>query len=104
MVTDEIKSQISEAMKKIALMGVGTAFLTEEAIRSFLGEVKLPKELWSGFIENAQKTKQEFFSSFAKEASQAFNKIDLVTETKKFLSENKIHLKCEIEFEKKDNK
>ena len=65
----DLKSQISEAMKKVVLTGVGTIFLTEETIRSYLGEFKLPKEMWGGFLENAARTKKEFLDLFAKETA-----------------------------------
>ena len=96
-----IKSQISEAMKKVVLTGVGTIFLTEETVRNYLGELKLPKELWGGFLENANKTKQEFLSAFAKEAAQVLSHIDLVAEVNKVLESHKMKLSIEVSFEKK---
>ena len=99
---DDIKSQISEAMKKVILTGVGAVFLTEESVRSYLGELKLPKELWGGFLDNAQKTKSEFLQAFAKETSQILSKIDVVKETKEFLDTRKIKVSFEVDFTKKD--
>ena len=98
---DDIKSQISEAMKKIVLTGVGTIFLTEETIRTYLGELKLPKEMWSGFLENAAKTKQEFLTSFARESAQVLSKIDIVEEARKFAADHKIKINIEINFQPK---
>lgn len=98
---DDIKSQISEAMKKIVLTGVGTIFLTEETVRSYLGELKLPKEMWAGFIENAAKTKTEFLSSFAKEAATVLSRVDIAAEAKKFLEGHKMKISVEIDFKKK---
>jgi hypothetical protein len=95
---EDLKSQISEAMKKIVLTGVGTIFLTEETVRSYLGELKLPKELWSGFLENAAKTKKEFLASFAKESAQVLSRIDLAAEAKKFLEGHKIKVNIEVSF------
>src|SRR5271170_5877126 len=101
MAADDIKGQISEAMKKIVLTGVGTIFLTEESVRSYLGEMKLPKELWAGFLENAQKTKSEFLNTFAKEAAQVLAKIDVPAEARKFLQGHKMKISVEIDFENK---
>jgi len=98
---DDIKSQISEAMKKIVLTGVGTIFLTEESVRSYLGEMKLPKELWSGFLENAQKTKSEFLNTFAKEAAQVLSRIDIPAEARKFVEGHRMRISVEIDFDKK---
>jgi len=99
---DDLKSQISEAMRKVVLTGVGTIFLTEETARKYLGELKLPKELWAGFIENAAKSKTEFLSTFAKEAAQILARIDVADEAKKFLEGHKVKLTLELNFEKKD--
>ncbi len=88
-------------MKKIVLTGVGTIFLTEETVRSYLGELKLPKEMWSGFIENAAKTKQEFLSNFAKESAQVLSRIDIAAEARKFLEGHRIKISVEVDFDKK---
>jgi hypothetical protein len=98
---DELKNQISEAMKKIVLTGVGTIFMTEETIRNMLGEVKLPKELWVGFLENAQKTKSEFFNAFAKEMASVLSRVDLAEEMKKFFEEHKVRIHIEMDLERK---
>ena len=98
---DDIKSQISEAMKKIVLTGVGTIFLTEETIRSTLGELKMPKELWAGFLENAAKTKSEFLTTFAKESAQVLSRVNVAEETKKFFAGHKMRISVEIDFERK---
>lgn len=98
---EDLKSQISEAMKKIVLTGVGTIFLTEETVRNYLGELKLPKEMWAGFIENAAKTKQEFLGAFAKEAAQVLSHIDIAAEAKKFFEGHKVKVTIEVDFEKK---
>lgn len=101
---DDIKTQLAEAMKKIVLTGVGTIFLTEETIRSYLTEMKLPKELWSGFLENAQKTKQEFLSTFAKEAAQVLSRVDIAAEGRKFFDGHKLKINIELSFEDKKTK
>ncbi len=98
----DLKSQISEAMKKVVLTGVGTVFLTEETIRSYLGEFKLPKELWGGFLENAAKTKKEFLNSFAKETAAILSKVDFATEARKFFEGQKMRVTVEISFDKKE--
>jgi hypothetical protein len=101
MAAEDIKSQISEAMKKIVLTGVGTIFLTEETIRSYLGELKLPKEMWQGLIENAGKTKQEFLGAFAKEAASVLSHINIADEAKKFFEGHKIKVTIQVDFDKK---
>ena len=101
---EDLKSQISEAMKKIVLTGVGTIFLTEETVRSYMADMKLPKELWSGFLENAQKTKSEFLNTFAKESAQVLSRIDITAEAKKFLEGHRIRISVEVDFDNKQAK
>lgn len=92
------EGSVKDFMKKILLTGVGTVFLTEETIRNYLSEVKLPKELWAGLIENAGKTKQEFLATFAKEAAQVLKTIDIASEAKKFLEKHTMKVSVEISF------
>ena len=101
---DGLKSQLSEAMKKVVLTGVGTIFLTEETIRNYLGEFKLPKELMSGFLENASKSKQEFMNAFAKEVANVLSHIDFANEAKKFFENNRMKVTIELSIDSKDKK
>ena len=39
--------------KKLLTVGMGTAFLTEEALRALVTEFKIPKELIGGLLESA---------------------------------------------------
>lgn len=98
----DIKSQLADTMKKVILTGVGTVFLTEETIRNYLTEFKLPKELWGGFLENAAKTKKDFFALFAKEAANILSQVDLSKEARKFFEGQKMKINIEVSFDKKD--
>ncbi|MBI2606035.1 MAG: hypothetical protein HYW49_08140 [Deltaproteobacteria bacterium] len=97
----DLKSQISEAMKKVVLTGVGTIFLTEETIRNYLGEFKLPKEMWGGFLENAARTKKEFLDLFAKETAAILSRVDFASEARKFFEGQKMRVTIEISFDKR---
>ncbi len=101
---DGLKGQLGELMKKVVLTGVGTIFLTEETIRNYLGEIKLPKELWSGFLENANKSKQEFMNTFAKEAANVLSHIDFAKEAQKFFEEHKLKVTVELTIDPKTEK
>lgn len=102
--SDAMKENLKETMKKVVMTGVGTIFLTEETIRNVLGEIKLPKELWNGIIENASKTKQDFMSAFAKEVAQVVSQIDIAGEAKKFFENNRMKISIELSFDPKDSK
>ena len=56
----EKDSGFSEAIKKVVSIGVGAAFMTEDAIKSFLSEFQLPKDIVSGIQKNARSAKADF--------------------------------------------
>lgn len=98
---DGLKGQMADVMKKVLMTGVGTIFLTEEAVRGIIGDLKLPKELMGGLLENATKTKQEFLQMLAKEAGAVFSRIDLAEELKKLSEGHKIKVQIEFSLERK---
>jgi hypothetical protein len=78
--------------------------MTEESIRSYLQELKLPKEILNILIQSANKSKDELTQRVSKEISQIFNKIDWVSEMAKFAESHKFKISAEIDIVKKENK
>ncbi len=97
----DLKSQVADAVNKILLTGVGTVFLTQEAVKGLLGEVKLPKELMSALLENASKQKQEFFQIIAKEAASVFSRIDVAKEIQKAIEGHTVQINIQVSFDPK---
>ena len=100
---DELKKSgisIADIAKKVVAVGVGAAFLTEESIRSALGEVKLPKEILNSLLQNASKTKEVIADQVTKEIVKIISKIDIVKEASRFVEEHKFTI--EIDIKKKD--
>jgi hypothetical protein len=95
----EEKSQgpILEAMKKIFSVGVGAAFLTEESIRSYLADLKLPKDALGFILQSANKGKEELVSRVSKEIGGLLSHIDIVKEASKFAENHKFKISAEIE-------
>lgn len=93
---------IGDIAKKLVAVGVGAAFLTEESIRSALGEVKLPKEMLNSLLQNATKTKELVADQVTKEIVKIISKIDIVKEASRFVEEHKF--KIEIDITKKDKR
>tara|TARA_B100001996_G_scaffold332756_1_gene282027 strand:+ start:110 stop:484 length:375 start_codon:yes stop_codon:yes gene_type:complete len=79
----EKDSGFSEAIKRVVSIGVGAAFMTEDAIKSFLSEFQLPKDIVSGIQKNARSAKAEFLEMIREELSKKFEKVD----GRKFLDE-----------------
>ena len=92
----------SEMIKKVMSVGLGAAFMTEESIRTYLGEV--PKEVVSNIIQNAQKSKEELLNRVGNEAIRLIQKIDFVKEASRFVEEHKFKVTAEIDVVKKEPK
>jgi hypothetical protein len=95
---------IGEAAKKIFTAGVTAAFMTEESIRGYLSEVKLPKEVLNLIIQGASKSKDEITSRVGKEVIGMIQKIDFVKEASRFAESHKFKITAEIEITKKEDK
>lgn len=93
---------LAEALKKVFAVGVGAAFLTEESIRTYLGELKLPKEILNSLLQGAAKTKDEVTGRVMGEVLTLVQKIDFVKEFSKFAEDHKFKISAEIEITKKD--
>lgn len=96
------KGLLGETLKKVFTTGVSAAFMTEESIRNYLQEIKLPKEILNILLQSANKSKDEITNRVTKEITQIFNKIDWVSELAKFAETHKFKISAEIDIVKKD--
>src|ERR1700756_4870864 len=100
--SDDIQSKAAELMKKVLTIGVGAIFLTEESLRGLIGEFKVPKELLSGILESAAKTKNDFLQSLSKDVlSRVSEKVDPRALLEEFFHRNEIELHMRISFKPK---
>lgn len=93
---------LSDAVKKVFAAGVGAAFLTEESIRNYVGELRLPKELMSLLLQGAAKSKDEITQKVTKEMINMIQKIDFSAEFARFAQNHKFRISMEIDVVKKD--
>jgi hypothetical protein len=98
------KSWWTEAVKDLTSAGLATFFMTEESVRNYLREKKLPKELVGLFIENMGKKKNDLYSIIGKEVGAFLSKMDLSKEAASFLENHRVHFEGKISFEPKDSK
>ncbi|MFN8845256.1 MAG: hypothetical protein ACK5V3_16845 [Bdellovibrionales bacterium] len=98
----EDKHGLGEALKKVFSVGVSAAFMTEEGIRKYLADLKLPKEILEALLAGANRSKDEITQRVAKEINGIISKIDWVQELSKFAETHKFKIKAEIEIEKKN--
>ncbi len=94
---------ILDAVKKLFAVGVGAAFMTEESIRHYLSDVKLPKDVLQFVLQSASKGKEELVGRVSKEIGALLSHIDIVKEASKFAENHKFKISAEIEVIKKEN-
>ncbi len=102
--SEEPRGLFGEALKKVFAAGVGAAFMTEENIRSYLAELKLPKEFLNLLVSQANRSKDELVNRVGKEIMQLLNKIDFTNEMSKFAETHRFKVTAEIEIIRKDSK
>ncbi len=95
--------QLGDTIKKILTTGLTAAFMTEESIRGFVGELKLPKESLNLLLQGAMKSKEELMNRAGNEIVKVISKIDFVKEASRFVEEHKFKISAEVEVLKKDH-
>jgi fructose-specific phosphotransferase system component IIB len=96
------EKNLGDTLKKVFTAGVSAAFMTEESLRSYLAELKLPKEILSVIIQGASKAQGDITQRVTKEAVGIIQKIDFVKEFSKFAETHKFKISAEIDIVKKD--
>jgi len=69
-------SPIGDVIKKVVSIGVGAAFMTEDAVKNILSDLPLPKDIISGLISNAKNAKEDFANSLREEIRNHLSKVD----------------------------
>lgn len=100
----DIKGLLGDTVKKVFTAGVSAAFMSEEGLKSYLSELKLPKEALNLLIQGANKSKDEITQRVTKEVVGIIQKIDFVKEFSKFAETHKFKISAEIDIIKKDPK
>src|SRR5688572_17000618 len=80
---------VLEVVKKLFSVGIGAAFMTEESIRSYLGDIKLPKDVLQFVLQSANKGKDELVTRVSKEIGTILSHVDIVKEASKFVENHK---------------
>ncbi len=98
--SDDHDSQSEGTMswaKKLMTVGVGTFFLTEEALRTLVTEFKLPKEIVSGILDGAKGVRKDFMQSVVAEMmSKVSEKVDPAAILAEFLKKNEVTFEVKV--------
>ncbi len=101
--SEEKSGILGEGLRKLFAVGIGAAFLTEESIRNYIQDLKLPKEMLGTLLQGAQKSKEQLMNRVGNEVIAIIQKIDFVKEASRFVETHKFKVSAEIEVVKKDN-
>ena len=95
---EEDKAGRSDLTKKILTLGLGAYFLTEDTVRRYVKDAKLPRDIGKTITQNATKGKDELYGFVARELSGFLRQMDLQAELDRFVRSHKIRVNAEIEF------
>src|SRR5207253_3877675 len=68
---------IGDLARRALTTGIGAVFMSEEALRGQLGEMKLPKEAMHAVAAQADKTKREIVAAIARETREFLSKLEV---------------------------
>jgi hypothetical protein len=94
-------SNLADTLKKLFSAGLGAAFLTEDVIRSYLQDVKLPKDVLNLILQQASRSKEDLMNRIGNETIKMISKIDFVKEASRFVETHKFKISAEVEVLKK---
>lgn len=97
----EKEQKWSEVLKKVVSTGIGAAFMTEDAVKSILSDLSLPKDIMSGLLQNARNTKEDFFNGIRNEVKKHLKTIDFSKEVEKVLDKYDIEVNATFHLKKK---
>jgi len=96
------KGPIAGFMRELALTGLATFFMTEDSVRKYLKELKLPKDVSGLLFETITKKKDDFYSMVAKEVGKVVGKVDIEEAVGKFLEKHEVHVTASVSFDPKE--
>ena len=104
MTSDKDKdNKIGDVIKKVVSIGVGAAFMTEDAVKNILNDLPLPKDIVNGLLQNAKSAKEEFATSIREELKIYLDKVDPKTLIDEVVENYDIEFNTKISFKKKAN-
>jgi len=95
---EDERGGLPDLTKRILTLGLGAYFLTEDTVRRYVKEAKLPRDVARTITQNAAKGKDELYGFIARELSNFLEKMDLQEELHRFVATHKIRINAEIEF------
>lgn len=99
---DDKDLKITDVVKKIVTIGVGAAFMTEDAIRSTLQDLPLPKDIINGLVNNAKSAKEDFADSVQQELRTFLSKVNLTRLVEDIVEKYDFEVNATVSLKRKD--
>lgn len=96
------KSSLGDSLKKLISVGVGAAFLTEEAVKNLLGDIPLSKDIVTGLLNQAKSSKEEFIKSVREEVVKHLKSVDPKALLNEVLDDYELDINAKVTFKKKN--
>ncbi|WP_412473414.1 hypothetical protein [Halobacteriovorax sp. YZS-1-1] len=91
---------LGDTIKKVVSIGIGAAFMTEEAVKKVIDDLPLPNDVVNGLLANAKKSKQDFIDSVQEELRHYLKNVDPKTLLESILDDYEVV----VRFKKRDDK
>lgn len=89
---------LPDLLKRGVLAGIGALFMTEDGVRSILGELKLPKEAAQFVINQVAKTKEDLFRMIASEIRGFLDSTNISEELRRALTGMSLEISTTVRF------
>ncbi len=94
----KIEWALPDLLKRGILAGIGALFMTEDGVRSILGELKLPKEAAQFVINQVAKTKEDLFRMIASEIRGFLESTNISEELRRALTGMSLEISTKVRF------
>jgi hypothetical protein len=94
---------VTDALRRVLLGGVGNLLASEEALRGAVRDLRLPKELVTTLLGQAESTKEEVVQALRRELRGFLSSMDAQTLMQKALTGLVLELKAEVRFRPDEN-
>lgn len=93
---------LGDLARRALMTGIGAVFMSEETLKSSLGEMKLPKEAMGYVVAQADRTKKEIVAAIARETREFLSKLEVDKMVARALVGNTIEISTKIRVVPKD--
>jgi galactitol-specific phosphotransferase system IIB component len=91
-----------DTMRKALLFGVGSMVMTEEAIRKYLSDLKMPGDVIQAVVQQSRRSKNDIIRVVSEEVKNIAAQAQVANELRNFLGSIRINIQMEIDFQPKE--